>query len=49
MINFIDNFKDSEDPESAKWLDYLLEQDIYHSKEKHVPILFWYGVGTSKK
>ena len=49
LWNNIENFKDSADPESAKWLDYLLEQDFSHSKEKHVPILFWYGVGTTKK
>ena len=48
LWNNIENFTDYTDPESTKWLNYLLERDLYHSKEKRVPILFWYGVGTSK-
>ena len=49
LWNNIENFTDYTDPESTKWLNYLLERDLYYSKEKRVPILFWYGVGTSKK
>ena len=49
LWNNIENFTDYTDPESTKWLSYLLERDLYYSKEKRVPILFWYGVGTSKK
>ena len=48
LWNNIENFTDYTDPESTKWLNYLLERDLYYSKEKRVPILFWYGVGTSK-
>ena len=49
LWNNIENFTDYTDPESTKWLNYLLERDLYYSKEKRVPTLFWYGVGTSKK
>ena len=48
LWNNIESFTNYEDPESKKWLNYLLERDLYYSKEKRVPVMFWYGVGTSK-
>ena len=48
LWNNIEHFINYEDPESKKWFNYLLERDTYYSKEKRVPVLFWYGVGTSK-
>lgn len=48
LWNNIEEFNNSDDPEAKKWLAYLLEQDLKFSNEKKVPILFWYGVGTSK-
>ena len=48
LWNNIEHFINYEDPESKKWLNYLLERDTYYSKEKLVPVMFWYGVGTSK-
>jgi hypothetical protein len=48
LWNNVAEFKNSNDTESQKWLDYLLEQDLNLSIQKKVPVLFWYGVGTSK-
>ena len=48
LWNNIAEFENSNDVESKKWLDYLLEQDLKFSLEKKIPILFWYCVGTSK-
>jgi len=48
LWNNIDKFKNFDDPEASKWLEYLLEQDFKFSKQGIIPILFWYGVGTPK-
>jgi 2-polyprenyl-3-methyl-5-hydroxy-6-metoxy-1,4-benzoquinol methylase len=48
LWNNIELFKNPNDPEAKKWLNYLVEQDIKFSKQKEVPILFWYGVGQAK-
>jgi SAM-dependent methyltransferase len=48
LWNNIKEFKNSNDPEAEKWLNYLIEQDLKLSKQKEVPILFWYGVGKPK-
>jgi len=48
LWNNIEEFKNSNDPEAAKWLNYLIKQDLKLSKEKKVEVLFWYGVGQPK-
>ena len=48
LWNNIELFKNPNDPEAEKWLNYLLEQDLNLSKQKEVPMLFWYGVGQPK-
>jgi len=48
LWNNIEQFENSNDPETRKWLEYLLEKDYEFSKRGIVPILFWYGVGKSK-
>ena len=49
LWNNIEEFKNSNDPEAVKWLNYLIEQDLNFSNQKKVPILFWYGVGKPKE
>ena len=48
LWNNVEHFMNYDDPKSKKWLNYLLERDIYYSNQKRVPVMFWYGVGTSK-
>jgi 2-polyprenyl-3-methyl-5-hydroxy-6-metoxy-1,4-benzoquinol methylase len=48
LWNNIEEFKNSNDPEAEKWLNYLIEEDLKFSKQKQAPILFWYGVGKPK-
>ena len=48
LWNNIEQFKNSDDPEAKKWLEYLLEKDFEFSNLKKVPVLFWYGVGKPK-
>lgn len=48
LWNNIEQFKNSDDPEAKKWLEYLLEKDLEFSDLKKVPVLFWYGVGKPK-
>ena len=49
LWNNIDQFRDKSDKEAQKVLKMLLEEDQRLSKEKKVPILFWYSVGKSKQ
>ena len=49
LWNNISNFEDSSDLESLKWLNYILKQDEKLTNEDKVPVLFWYGVGTTKQ
>ena len=48
LHNNIDEFEDTGNPESEKWLDYLLRHDVKLTEEGKVPVLFWYGVCKSK-
>ncbi|SVC07838.1 uncharacterized protein METZ01_LOCUS260692, partial [marine metagenome] len=48
LHNNIDEFEDTDDLESVKWLDYLLRYDVKLTEEDKVPVLFWYGVCKSK-
>ena len=48
LWNNIEQFKNSDDKEAKKWLDYILENDFEFSKQGKVPTLFWYGVGKPK-
>jgi len=48
LHNNIDEFEDTGNPESEKWLDYLLRYDVKLTEEDKVPVLFWYGVCKSK-
>ena len=48
LHNNIDEFEDTGNPESEKWLDYLLKYDVKLTEEDKVPVLFWYGVCKSK-
>jgi len=48
LHNNIDEFEDTGNPESEKWLDYLLKHDVKLTEEGKVPVLFWYGVCKSK-
>ena len=47
LWNNIEKF-DSDDHESKKWLEYILENDQKLSSEGKIPTLFWYGVGKPK-
>ena len=49
LWNNIEEFKNSNDPEAVKWLNYLIKQDLKLSKQKKVPTLFWYGVGKPQE
>jgi len=49
LWNNIDKFEDKDNPESQKYLNYLLEQDFILTKNGQVPVLFWYGVGKPKR
>ena len=48
LWNNIEKF-DSDDHESKKWLEYILENDQKLSSEGKIPALFWYGVGKPKQ
>jgi len=48
LHNNIDEFEDTGNPESEKWLDYLLRHDVKLTEEGKVPVLFWYGVCKPK-
>ena len=41
-------YEDNSNPESEKYLQYLLKQDIKFTEEGKVPVLFWYGVCKPK-
>jgi 2-polyprenyl-3-methyl-5-hydroxy-6-metoxy-1,4-benzoquinol methylase len=49
LWNNIEEFKNSNDPEAVKWINYLIKQDLKLSKEKKVEVLFWYGVGKPQE
>ena len=48
LWNNLSNFENNKDPDSRKWLNYILEKDLEITKEGKVPVLFWYGVGKPK-
>ena len=48
LHNNIEEYEDNSNPESEKWLQYLLKQDIKFTEEGKVPVLFWYGVCKPK-
>ena len=48
LHNNIDEFEDTDDLESVKWLDYLLRHDVKLTEEGKVPVLFWYSVCKPK-
>ena len=49
LWNNVEEFRNSNDPEAVKWLNYLIEEDLKLSKQNKVDILFWYGVGKPKE
>lgn len=49
LWNNIDGFKNKSDNESNNALKLLLDEDLKLSKNKKVPVLFWYGVGKPKQ
>ena len=48
LHNNIDEFNDTSNSESVKWLEYLLQCDLQFTENGKVPVLFWYGVCTPK-
>ena len=48
LHNNIDEFNDTSNSESVKWLEYLLQRDLQFTENGKVPVLFWYGVCTPK-
>jgi len=48
LHNNIDEFNDTSNSESVKWLEYLLQRDLQFTENCKVPVLFWYGVCTPK-
>ena len=48
LHNNIDEFNDTSNSESVKWLKYLLQRDLQFTENGKVPVLFWYGVCTPK-
>ena len=48
LHNNIKEYEDNSNPESEKYLQYLLKQDIKFTEEGKVPVLFWYGVCKPK-
>lgn len=48
LWNNIRQFKDKSDKEASKYLKFILEEDLRLSKNKGVPILFWYCIGKPR-
>ena len=48
LHNNIQEYENNTNPESEKWLEYLLNVDILFTEQNKVPVLFWYGVCKSK-
>jgi len=48
LWNSISGFKDKSDTEAVTALKMLLDKDLELSRNRKVPILFWYGVGKPK-
>ena len=48
LHNNIDEFNDTSNSESVKWLEYLLQRDLLFTENGKVPDLFWYGVCSPK-
>ena len=48
LWNNIEHFKNYDNPEVKKWLEFILTKDDELTKQGKVPVLFWYGVGKSK-
>jgi 2-polyprenyl-3-methyl-5-hydroxy-6-metoxy-1,4-benzoquinol methylase len=48
LWNNIEQFGNSNDSETKKWLEYILTKDMEMTTHGDVPVLFWYGVGKPK-